>query len=198
MARAARFYLGLGSNTGDRRANLARARELLEAAGVRVRRASKLYRTEPVGFARQRWFYNQVVLVEAALSAFELLKVTQGVEHLMKRRPSLPNGPRRIDIDILLAGKTVIRTRNLVVPHPRMAGRNFVLVPLREIAPDVVHPVLAATAAALCGGSPDRHAVREVRPRRASRLTGPRPRVESPSPAGPPSPRRRTRRSGAA
>ncbi len=167
MAGVSRYYLGLGSNRGDRRANLAKARELLRAAGMRVRRASKIYRTQPVGFARQRWFYNQVLEIEAPLSSFDLLTAVQGVEALMKRRPSFRFGPRRIDIDILLAGKNVIRTRKLIVPHPRMAERNFVLIPLSEIAPDAVHPVLHQTAADLRKASRDRHEVHEVRPRRA-------------------------------
>lgn len=166
MARVAGYYLGLGSNRGDRRANLARARKLLRAAGVRILRASKIYRTQPVGFARQRWFYNQVVEAEAALSPFDLLEIVEGVESRMKRRPSFRFGPRRIDIDILLAGKNVIRTRKLVIPHPRMAERDFVLVPLSEIAPDVIHPVLHRSALDLRQASRDRHQVKEVRSRR--------------------------------
>ncbi len=167
MAKVAGYYLGLGSNRGDRRANLAKARELLRAAGVRIRRASKIYRTQPVGFARQRWFYNQVLEVEAALSPLELLRAVEGIESIMKRRPSFRFGPRRIDIDILLAGKKVIRTRKLIIPHPRMAERNFVLVPLSEIAPDIIHPVLHRSALDLRQASRDRHRVREVKPRRS-------------------------------
>lgn len=162
MPRLNRFFLSLGSNRGDRRKNLARARRLLEDSGVRVRRASSLYRTQPVGYARQRWFYNQVLEVEAALSPFDLLDAVQDVERRMKRRPTFRNGPRNIDIDILLAGKTVVLTRNLVIPHPRLARRNFVLAPLNEIAPEEVHPILHQDVAALCAGSRDRSVVRKV------------------------------------
>lgn len=165
MPKTSRFFLGLGSNRGDRRKNLSRARDLLERSGVRIRRASSLYRTQPVGYARQRWFYNQVLEVEASLSPFDLLDTVQDVERLMKRRPSFHNGPRRIDIDILLAGKTVVLTRSLVIPHPRLALRNFVLWPLREIAPNAVHPILREDVATLCEESKDRSVVRKIRTR---------------------------------
>ncbi len=169
MARVTRFFLGLGSNIGDRRENLRRARALLRKAGICIRRASSLYRTQPVGYARQRWFYNQVLEVEAPLSPFELLDAVKAVEKAMGRQPTVPNGPRNIDVDILLAGRTVILTRELVIPHPRLARRNFVLVPLKEIAPREVHPLLHKDVTALEAASRDRSVVRRLKPGR----TGP-------------------------
>jgi len=156
------YFLGLGSNLGNRRLNLARACRLLEEGGVSVRRASSLYRTQPVGYAKQRWFYNQALEVETALSPFRLLAAAKNIEHLLKREPTFRNGPRRIDIDILLAGKTVLLTRRLVIPHPRLAKRNFVLKPLREIAAEAIHPILHESIEALEEKSRDKSVVVKV------------------------------------
>jgi len=148
------YYLGLGSNLGAKARNVAAAVRRLEKAGVRVVRTSSLYRTEPVDVLDQPWFVN-AVKVESALPPARLLELLQRVERGMKRRRARPKGPRLIDIDILLAGRRIVRTRRLVVPHPRLAARRFVLVPLAEIAPRAAHPVLKKSAAALCRGVAD-------------------------------------------
>jgi len=140
--RTLRYFLGLGSNLGSKAGNLAEAVRRLEARGVRVLKASSLYKTEPVDVPDQPWFVNAVVLVESGLRPERLLDLLQDIERGMKRRRGRSKGPRLIDIDLLLAGRRVIRTRRLVVPHPRLAARRFVLVPLAEIAPRAVHPVL--------------------------------------------------------
>ena len=145
MTRAMTYHLGLGGNIGDRKRNLARARAKIIKKGIKIRASSALYETEPVGFSAQPWFLNQVIEIESRLSPQELLMLVKDIEKGMGRRTVAPNGPRIIDIDILLAEDTVIRTRELIVPHPRLAERNFVLAPLAEIAPEAVHPVLKKT-----------------------------------------------------
>ncbi|MDI6698038.1 MAG: 2-amino-4-hydroxy-6-hydroxymethyldihydropteridine diphosphokinase [Candidatus Saccharicenans sp.] len=157
-----RYFLSLGSNLGQRARNLVQARSLLQKAGVRIIRQSSVYETEPVDYLDQPWFYNQVLEVEAARSPMALLDLIKGIELKMKRRPSVDKGPRVIDIDILLADKTVVQTSKLVVPHPRMSFRNFVMVPLAEIAPDFVHPLLHLPISVLSGMTGDSSLVRKV------------------------------------
>jgi 2-amino-4-hydroxy-6-hydroxymethyldihydropteridine diphosphokinase len=139
------YFLSLGSNLGNGAENLAWAVRLLREGGAEVLAASSLYRTEPVEYADQPWFTNQAVEVRSALDPASLLKLARSIEAAMGRVPTVPKGPRPIDIDILLAGDLVIETPDLVIPHPRFPRRNFVLVPLAEIAPHVVHPVLGKT-----------------------------------------------------
>jgi 2-amino-4-hydroxy-6-hydroxymethyldihydropteridine diphosphokinase len=153
------YFLSLGSNLGNLRRNLERARRLLERGGVEILKASSVYRTEPVDLADQPWFFNQVVEIRTGLGPRELLELAKSIEVKMKRALSVPKGPRKIDIDILLAGKTVLETPGLTIPHPRLALRNFVLVPLMEIAPRAVHPVFRKTMRMLAGESPDPSAV---------------------------------------
>lgn len=159
-----KYFLSLGTNLGNRKKNLALACSLLEENGVEILRASSVYRTEPVDVPDQPWFYNQVVEVEAEYDPMALLKLVKAIERKLKRVPALNKGPRTIDIDILLAGNRVIQTRRLIVPHPRMAERKFVLVPLREIAPHAVHPVLQETVADLVQASEDPAVVRKLGP----------------------------------
>ena len=139
-------YLGLGSNVGNREANLREALERLEAAGIRVTRRSSIYETEPQGLRDQPWFLNAVVEVETDLLAPQLLACMLAVEREMGRRRLAPNGPRNIDMDILFCGQSVIDAPELQLPHPRIAQRRFVLEPLAEIAPDLRHPVSGKTA----------------------------------------------------
>jgi 2-amino-4-hydroxy-6-hydroxymethyldihydropteridine diphosphokinase len=134
-------YLGMGSNRGDRVANLQRAMEELGNAGVHVQRASSFYKTEPVDFGPQAWFLNCAVEALTALMPMQLLKAVKSVERALGRRPGVNKGPRPIDIDILLYENVVVRTAALTIPHERMNERRFVLVPLRELAPAVRHPV---------------------------------------------------------
>ena len=137
-----RAFLSLGSNVGDREANLLEAIKRLEATGIHILRRSSIYETEPQDLPDQPWFLNLVVEVETELFPRMLLARIQAIELRMGRRRAVPKGPRPIDIDILLFGNSVIKTRELQVPHPRMSQRRFVLEPLAELAPDLLHPVL--------------------------------------------------------
>jgi 2-amino-4-hydroxy-6-hydroxymethyldihydropteridine diphosphokinase len=157
-----KYHLGLGSNLGDRAAHLARARAELETRGLSLRSCSSLYESEPVGFQNQPWFINQVVEIESPLAPRTLLLLLQEIERDMGRQTTVRNGPRIIDLDILLAEDAVIRTNELTIPHPRLAERNFVLVPLAEIAPGAVHPVLGKTIRELLRASKDRARVRKI------------------------------------
>ncbi len=162
-----RYFLSLGSNLGDRRENLRRALDALKKSRVRVIRASSIYSAQPVGNSAQPWFYNQVIEVDTALSPGSLLALAKKVERDLGRRPSGTNLPRTMDIDILLAGDSVVDSPRLIIPHPRMAGRNFVLIPLMEIAPQAVHPVLGIDIEKLAMKSPDRSIVRKITPCRS-------------------------------
>jgi 2-amino-4-hydroxy-6-hydroxymethyldihydropteridine diphosphokinase len=157
-----KYYLSLGSNLGRKAGNLARARALLEEAGVKIIRASSVYRTQPVDVPDQPWFFNQALEVRAGMSPLVLLDLAKSIEKAMKRSPGREKGPRVIDIDILLAGRNVVCTRRLMVPHARMDRRNFVLIPLKEIAPDAIHPVLHASIRELVTRSGDTAVVRKM------------------------------------
>jgi 2-amino-4-hydroxy-6-hydroxymethyldihydropteridine diphosphokinase len=134
-------FLGMGSNLGDRQEYLDDAcRELSAHQSVKVIQSSSLYETEPVGYLAQGWFLNQVVEIETTLAPDELLRFTQDIENKLGRKRLIHWGPRVIDLDILLYGNRIINTPSLTVPHPRMYERCFVLMPLREIAPDLIHP----------------------------------------------------------
>ena len=134
-------YLSLGSNVGDREANLRTAIEKLAELG-KVIAVSSFYETEPVEFTAQPWFLNCAVAISTELMPKQSLSRILAIEQKMGRRRSQPKGPRNIDIDILLFGNAVIHTPQLDVPHPAMHERRFVLEPLSEIAPDVRHPIL--------------------------------------------------------
>ncbi len=136
-------YLGLGSNLGAREENLEKALEFLSQR-LRVGKLSSIYDTEPVGNANQPRFLNMACQVFTRLAPEALLALAKGIESKIGRIGK-SNDPRPIDIDILLYGDKVIETPQLVIPHPRMTERAFVLVPLAEIAPDLVHPVNGKT-----------------------------------------------------
>ena len=133
-------YLGLGSNMGNRQANLDSALEFLSQR-LQLKKVSSLYDTEPVGNTEQPRFLNMVCQVNTRLAPEELLTLAKGIELKLGRAPRTSNAPRPIDIDILFYGDQVVKTKKLVIPHPRLTERAFVLVPLDEIAPDFVHPV---------------------------------------------------------
>jgi 2-amino-4-hydroxy-6-hydroxymethyldihydropteridine diphosphokinase len=147
-------YLGLGSNIGDREQNLRRAIEMLEAPDLRVRRASPVYETEPVEYARQAWFLNQVVEAEAGLFPLQLLARVGRIERALGRVRGVPKGPRTIDIDILFFGRAVVRAPKLEIPHPGIAGRRFVLAPLADLAPGLRHPVTRRTVREMLDAAP--------------------------------------------
>jgi len=141
-------YLSLGSNLGNRAANLHVAIDRLGRVG-KVAAVSSFYETEPVEVTDQPWFLNCAVKLETEKMPKQLLAALLEIERQMGRRRNRKKGPRVIDLDILLFGSSVIQTKSLTVPHPAMHERRFVLEPLAEIAPDVRHPVLRQTIRAL-------------------------------------------------
>ena len=138
------IYLGLGSNLDDRLGNLARAIEALSPK-VHVIEKSPIYETPPWGFIDQPPFLNLTLKAETAMEPLRLLKTLKKIESDLGRKPSVRWGPRRIDIDILFYDDLVFERYGLTIPHPRLHERAFVLVPLADIAPGMVHPVLGKT-----------------------------------------------------
>jgi 2-amino-4-hydroxy-6-hydroxymethyldihydropteridine diphosphokinase len=134
-------YLALGTNLGNRPANLKAARDALSPQ-MSIKAKSHVYETPPWGYTDQPAFLNQVLKVETYLVPEALLKHLKRLEVALGRVPSIQNGPRLIDIDILFYDDLVMNTPELVIPHPRLHERNFVLVPLNDVAPDLVHPEL--------------------------------------------------------
>ncbi len=134
--------LHIGSNEGDARANLHRCIELISSLIGKVEQISSIYRTEAWGKLDQNDFLNQAISVKTSLSLNDLLSACQKIENLLKRQRTIKWGPRTIDIDIIFYDDEIIEEEDLIVPHPRMHERNFVLVPLSEIAPQLVHPIL--------------------------------------------------------
>src|SRR2546426_6868348 len=152
-----RVYIGIGSNLGDRKANALEAAErVAKLPGTRLSRASSLYESEPLGDAKT-WFVNSVIEVETEFPPDELLKRLKAIEKAMGRKPVKGKrwGSRVIDLDILLCDQEVVETRSLKVPHPEMHKRRFVLLPLAELAPHVVHPQLGQTVSVLLAGVKD-------------------------------------------
>ena len=147
-------YLGIGSNMGNREQNLDRALDLLSQR-MRMGKVSSIYDTEPLDNVNQPRFLNMVCQVFTRLEPEGLLSLARGIESKMGRYGK-SGDPRTIDIDILLYGQEVVETPELVIPHPKMTERAFVLVPLAEIAPDLIHPVSGKTIREL------KEAVKEV------------------------------------
>ncbi len=154
-----RYFLSLGSNLGDREKNLTRALSLLQKKGVKIRKTSSLYETQPVDISSKAWFYNQVAEVQVEIEPKELLALVKRIEKKMGRKAEGREINRIIDIDILLAEGRIIHTKELEIPHPKMEKRNFVLLPLLEISPDTVHPKLGESIRVLWEKSKDRSVV---------------------------------------
>jgi 2-amino-4-hydroxy-6-hydroxymethyldihydropteridine diphosphokinase len=142
-------YLSLGSNVGNREANLRAAIDALPPAGLRVKQLSSIYETEPVDYLDQAWFFNCVVETETELPPDSLLQALRAIESQLGSQKQFAKGPRKIDLDILLYGSETINTPSLKVPHPRLHLRRFVLTPLAEIAPNLRHPAWPGDAADL-------------------------------------------------
>jgi len=141
-------YIALGANLGDRLQTLrAAVRDLAEVESIEA--ISSVYETDPVGYADQPAYLNAVVAIDTALTAEGLLDTLLSVERAHGRVRTFPNAPRTLDLDLLLFGDEVRQSERLTIPHPRMQERAFVLVPLNEIAPDIVVPKLNTTVADL-------------------------------------------------
>lgn len=132
-------YIGLGSNLGDKKTYINQALDLLtNNPGIKKLRAASLYKTAPMGYLEQDWFLNTVAEIETVLSPEELLALLKGVEDTLQRVRTIRWGPRTIDLDLLTYGDETINTRSLVIPHPRMTQRAFVMVPLAELNPTMI------------------------------------------------------------
>ncbi len=154
-------YLSLGSNLGDRAANLRAAVAQLDVAG-RLLALSALYETQPVDVPDQPWFLNCVAAIETDKTPRELLKLALQIEAAMGRLRMRDKGPRKIDIDLLLFANLVVDEPGLKIPHPAMHRRRFVLEPLVEIAPEARHPELGKTAQELLAKLPAGQTVRRL------------------------------------
>ena len=144
----ATVYLSLGSNLGNRAGNIYGALRRL-AANIELDEISTLYETEPVGLADQSWFFNLVCRAQTNLSPEALLTLAKTIERDMGRKKTVRFGPRLIDIDILMYDNLVLSTPQLEIPHPRLHERGFVLIPLSEVAPHLIHPVLQKSVSEL-------------------------------------------------
>lgn len=157
-------YLSLGSNVGNREGHLREAIRRISTLG-KIVAVSSLYETEPVEVIDQDWFLNCAVALESDMEPAELLNQLLNIEKAMGRERVRKKGPRSIDIDIVLFGDAVVNTPELSIPHPAMAARRFVLQPVAEIAPNLLHPTLKKTIAELLSDLPHGKKVQKAKPR---------------------------------
>lgn len=136
------YYLSLGTNIGNKKTNLEKAIRLLKNNAIDILKQSSIYKTEPIGIKNQADFYNQVLKCRSVYEPDELLNIIMRIEKSIGRKKTIRWGPRIIDIDILLYGNSIIRRKNLVIPHPELHNRNFILIPLQEIDQQLTHPLL--------------------------------------------------------
>ena len=157
-------YIGFGSNIGDRLVHIQNAIQTLsKTEGITLQKISSLYKTDPVGYEAQAQFLNGVAAIHTTLSPLSLLHTLKDIETAIGRKHRIRWGPREIDLDILIYGDLCVQTEKLVVPHPEMHLRGFVLVPLAEIAPDLVHPVFQVSIQTLLNRFEDDKTVSESR-----------------------------------
>jgi len=148
----ANAYVGLGSNLGDKTDNIRQALDMLDRAdGVSVLAVSSFYETEPEGYEDQDWFVNAAAQMQTDLPPRGLLKLLKEMEQAIGREESVRWGPRKIDLDLLLYDQLCLESQDLTIPHPRMHQRAFVLVPLAEIAAEMLHPIMEKTIGTLLG-----------------------------------------------
>jgi 2-amino-4-hydroxy-6-hydroxymethyldihydropteridine diphosphokinase len=155
----AKVYLGLGSNVGNRALNIYSALRRLQDE-IQLDRISSLYETQPVGYTDQPWFLNLVCAGETQLSPQHLLVLAKRIERAMGRKQGIRFGPRSIDIDVLFYENLIMDTPQLEIPHPRLAERGFVLIPLNEVAPGLLHPRLKVNVQELLDNATPPHDVR--------------------------------------
>lgn len=156
-------YVGLGGNLGNREATLREAVRRLGRLG-QVVAVSSLYETEPVGYLDQPPFLNGVVVLETTLAAPDVMKALLAIEHALGRTRTFPNAPRTLDLDLLLLGDEVTQSPDVTLPHPRLHNRAFVLIPLAEVAPGVLHPAPRQSIAKLREALPAETGVRLYAP----------------------------------
>ena len=157
-----KLFLITGGNIGDRKKNLETAASLIKEHVGKITKLSKIYETEAWGIRDQHAFYNQVLVVESKFSAREILNTILKIEEEMGRKRTVKNAARIIDIDILFFNDDIVNEQNLVIPHPEIGNRRFVLLPLNEIAPQMIHPVFKKTIQQILSESKDQLKVNPV------------------------------------
>ena len=156
-------YIGFGSNIGDRLKHIQNAiHALSKTEGITLQEISSIYKTAPVGYEAQGEFLNGVAAIQTTLSPLSLLQTLKDIETAVGRQHRIRWGPREIDLDILIYGDLCLQTEKLIVPHPEMHLRRFVLVPLAEIAPNLVHPVFQETVQTLLARLEDDKSVLKI------------------------------------